>query len=442
MARPYGQLFNRGWGDWMRTSLLSKKIVIQCCALFLVLFFGSSTNAARINIGPHNVIYVDGQPAFPIGFTKGPPPDSRTPWGSGAYEEMKTNGTVFHLSGPQPGKWGPEAQSELDHILARSAETGFLTAISIPDLQALAPDSTGKEEELRRVVERYRDNAGLGFWKAKDEPAWGKVSVPYVQRYYDIVHKLDPNHPVWLTQAPRGTVESLRPYNPAYDVGAIDIYPIGYPPGTHSLLPNKDISMVGDYAKELEQITEGKKPFWMVLQICWSGVAKPGKTLRFPTYPQERYMAFQSIIDGARGLVFFGGTVKACLNARDSAFGWNWTFYKSVLKPVLNQLNPSGPVFPALVAPDSKLKIKVTGASDVEYRAREAGGYLYILASKRQGKTVHVKFSGLPQGIQTGDVLFEEPRKVTVSEGEFTDWFAPHDVHIYRFKEPDGGSEQ
>jgi hypothetical protein len=421
---------------------MSKKLTIFCCTLCLLLAVGARAKAAKITVGPHNIIYVDGLPAFPIGFTKGPPADSKTPWGTGAYEEMKTNGRVFHLAGPRPGKWGPEAQAALDHILARSAQTGFLTAISIPDIQAIGPNASNKADELRRVVERYRNNAGLGFWKAEDEPEWVKVPVPYVQRYYDIVHQLDPNHPVWLTQAPRGTVEALRSYNPAYDVGAIDIYPIGYPPGMHSLLPNKDISMVGDYAKELEQTTEDKKPFWMVLQVCWSGVAKPGKTLRFPTFFQERYMAYQSIIDGARGLVFFGGTVKPCLNARDTALGWNWTFYQHVLKRLLNQLNSSGPVFPALVAPESKLKIKLTGASDVEYRAREAGGYLYILAAKRQGTTVHVKFSGLPAGIQTGDVLFEAPRKVTVSNREFMDWFAPHDVHVYRFKEDGRGSEQ
>jgi hypothetical protein len=425
----------------MRESPTAQKLIVYGCALFLLFAIGPIAWAARITIGPHNIIYVDGQPVFPIGFTKGPPPDGKTPWGTGAYEEMKTNGTVFHLAGPRPGQWGPKAQSELDHILARSAQADFLTAISIPDIQAIGPNATRRAEELRRVVEQYRNNPGLGFWKAKDEPEWGKVPVPFVQRYYDIVHKLDPNHPVWLTQAPRGTVMTLRPYNPAYDVGAIDIYPIGYPPGRHSLLPNKDISMVGDYAQELEKITEGKKPFWMVLQVCWSGVAKPGRTLRFPTFFQERYMAYQSIIDGVRGLVFFGGTVKPCLNARDSALGWNWTFYQHVLKRLLNQLNPSGPVFPALVAPDSKLNIKVTGASGLEFRAREADGYLYILAAKRPGATVRVKFSGLPAGITTGDVLFEAPRKVTVSNGEFTDWFAPHDVHVYRFKEAERGSE-
>lgn len=402
----------------------------------LLLAFAPNARAVKITIGAHNIIYVDGLPSFPIGFANGPPPGSKTPSGMGAYEELKTNGMVFQRVIPHPRKWGPETQARLDHILALSARTGLLAAIYIPSLTAIGPHDQKKEEELRRVVERYRNNPGLAFWKAKDEPAWGKVPVSDVQRYYNIVHKLDPNHPVWLTQAPSGTVKALRAYNPAYDIGGIDIYPIGYPPGQDSLGANKDISMVGDYAKELQQITEGRKPFWMILQICWSGVTKPGRTLRFPTFPQERYMTYQSIIDGARGLVYFGGNVVKGMNARDRKLGWNWTFYDRVLKPVLNQLNPSGPLFPALVAPNSKLPIKLEGSRAVESCVRQADGYIYILAAKRQGPTVKVQFSGLPAGVHEGDVLFEAPRKVTVADGKFTDWFAPHDVHVYRFKDP------
>ncbi|MHB8654833.1 MAG: hypothetical protein ACYDA9_13245 [Terriglobia bacterium] len=413
------------------------KIFFVCgFGMLLTLAPAFAAQAAKVTIGSHNVIFVDGKAVFPIGFTKAPPPGSKTPSGGDAYQELKTNGTVFHLVGPLPKqKWGPDTEAELDHIMELSAKAGLLTAISIPELQAIGPHDQQKSDELKRVVEKYSKSPALGFWKAEDEPAWGKVSAETVQRYYDVVHGLDPNHPVWVTQAPRGTVASLREYNPGYDIGAIDIYPIGYPPGEHSLGANKDISMVGDYAKELQEITEGKKPFWMVLQICWSGVTKPGRTLRFPTFPQERYMAYQSIIDGARGLVFFGGTVPGCMNERDRGLGWNWTFYDRILKPVLDELKPDSPVFPALVAPDSSLHIELQGASDIEYLAREAGGYLYVLAAKRQGSTVKVEFSGLPAGIGEGEVLYEAPRKVAVTGGKFTDWFAPHDVHVYRFKE-------
>jgi hypothetical protein len=414
-----------------------QRVLAYALGLFLVLGTGSAAHAAQVMVGPHNVIAVDGKPAFPIGFTSGPPLGSKTPTGADAYQELKSNGTVFQRVGPRGRqRWDAESEAELDRILAASAKAGILNAIWIRGLEAIGPHQERKEQKLRRVVEKYRDNPAVGFWKAADEPHWSKKSPAEVQRYSDIVRRLDPNHPIWLNFAPRGTADDLRAYNPAYDVASLDIYPISYPPGTHSRRSNKDLSMVGDYAQELQKVTDGKKPFFMVLQICWSGVAKPGKTLRFPTFAQERYMAYQSIIDGARGLVFFGGNIKQCMDARDRELGWNWRFYGRVLKPVLNELNPDAPVFPALVAPDADLHIKLHGSKDVEYLAREADGYLYILAAKRQGDTVQVQFSGLPKGISEGEVLYEPPRTVSVSNGEFTDWFAPHDVHVYRFKRP------
>jgi hypothetical protein len=62
---------------------------------------------------------------------------------------------------------------------------------------------------------------------------------------------------------------------------------------------------------------------------------------------------------------------------------------------------------------------------------REAAGHVFVIAAKRQGATIEAKFSGLPDA--AGEVLFEEPRKVKVSGGAFTDWFGPNEVHVYRF---------
>src|SRR5262249_59246372 len=116
-----------------------------------------------------------------------------------------------------------------------------------------------KAMELVRVVNKDKDHPGLACWKGADEPAWGGVPVDHVQPFYDIVHGLDGNHPVWITQAPRGTIESLRQYNTAYDVGAMDIYPVSYPPGAHSDLPNKSISVVGDHAARMREVLQGQK---------------------------------------------------------------------------------------------------------------------------------------------------------------------------------------
>ena len=119
---------------------------------------------------------------------------------------------------------------------------------------------------------------------------------------------------------------------------------------------------------------------------------------------------------------------------QDRALGWNWSFYKKVLQPVLDELNPTGPLYPALIAPDSRLPIAASGVQDVEFRAREIPGALFVIAAKREGATGQVTFRGLPVNMRSGDLLFEEPRKVAVQDGSFTDWFGPNEVHVYRFK--------
>ena len=401
----------------------------------VLMLLAATADAASVTIRGDGVFVFDGKPAFPIGFTTAPVPGSHAPSGGDAYAELAKNGVVFNRCGIA-GKWNPQSEAALDAILDQAAKSGMRCAIYIPELTVIGPDDAAKEKELRRVVEKYRKHAATAFWKGADEPEWGKIPVEKLRRFYEIVHELDPSHPVWITQAPRGSAETLKPYNAVYDVGAIDIYPVSYPPGVHTNRPNKNLSMTGDFAQLIGEVTSAdRKPFWMVLQICFSGVAKPGATLRFPTFSEQRYMSYQSIIAGARGLLYFGGNVPACWNDQDKALGWNWSFYGKVLKPVLDEFSPAGPLYPALIAPDSTIPVQVEGEG-VEFRLREAGHQLFILAAKREGSTVKATFRGLPADATGGDLLYEAPRKVTVSSGAFTDWFGPNEVHAYRFIQP------
>lgn len=397
----------------------------------LIFFLSLPLCAAVVQIRPDGVFEFDGKPAFPIGFTTAPAPFAKAPSGPSGYRELASNGVAFNRCGIS-GKWGPASEKAFDSMLDSSAKAGLLCAIYIPELSVIQPGDTAKESELRRVVNKYKRHPAVAFWKGADEPEWGKVPVADLQAFYRIVHELDPNHPVWITQAPRGTLQSLKTYAPVYDVGAMDVYPVSYPPGVHSDIANKNLSMVGDYAARIAD-AGGSKPFWMVLQICFSGVTKPGRTLRFPTFAEQRYMSYQSIIAGARGLLYFGGNVEACWNDRDRALGWNWSFYNKVLKPVLDEFNPKGPLYPALIAADSSVLVKVEGANDVDLRVRETPEALFILAAKREGSTVQATFRGLPDSLHTADLIYEAPRKVSAQAGSFRDWFGPNEVHVYRF---------
>jgi hypothetical protein len=432
------------------------------------------TKPSKITLDENGVLVVDGTKVFPITLTIVPGPDGKAPSGKHAYEEFTDGGVMFIRSG-KPA-WNAETIALEKATQEAAAAHGLRCCPWLGwDLSNFEPSDTKKAAELKEIIVTFKDSPGMGLWKGADEPAWGNMHNPkqstpeQVANVARIIHENDPNHPIWLVQAPRGTVEMLKRYNDCWDVGGIDIYPVSYPPGVHSEEKNKNLSMVGDWTRMMREVA-GQKPFWMTLQIAFSGTTKPGRTLRMPTFPEQRFCAYEAIINGARGLVYFGGGIPVTLNEQDKPYGWNWTYWRKIMLPLFEEIGPNSPIVPALIAPDSKIKLTVTGekpeqrkrqtkaeeitkdgkpttqppaeivqdqapvdASAIEFLVREVGDDVYVLACKKEGPTVRVRFSGLPSECTAGSVVFEEPRTVTAKDGSFTDWFGPNEVHVYKF---------
>jgi hypothetical protein len=420
---------------FMTTKKPSKpeKVSVRTVLTFLALLVAFNALANKAILNSDGVLEIDGKKIFVIGFTAAPPADGKTPAGKDAFAELADAGATFVRFGPdQP--WSDARLEQEQTFEDAAARFGLHCWLNLREASSIKPGDTRNEELLRKIITRFKEHPGLGAYKGADEPEWGKHPLPPLQRAYQIVKQLDPNHPLVIIQAPRGTIESLKRYNPISDITGLDIYPIGYPPGAHSqfVKTNSEISMVGDYTRWMTEVAERKKPVWMTLQIAWSGVIKEGKTLRFPTFPEERFMTYQAIINGARGLTYFGGGLPKSLSNADWKLGWNWRFWNRVLRPVIEEIGTKSQLYPALVAPESKLPISVTGQG-IEFCVRQVGSDIFLLACKREGPTVTAEFSGLPKTASRGNVLFEEPRTIEVKSGKFTDWFAPFEVHVYRF---------
>ena len=388
---------------------------------------------------------------FPVVLSNGPP--------ASGLQEVADGGVTMIRTGT--ATW-TDAQIGVERArLDEAAAHGLQCWVWLGTLTNLPPGAPSPQEQLlTRVVEALRGHPALGAWKGHDEPRnpfHPAQSVPpaNLARGHRVVNALDPNHPLVVVQAPRGTLAGLTPYRPAFDIGGVDIYPVSYPPGVHSDQKANDIGVVGDVTQKMVKAAGGK-PVWMTLQIAWSGVIAaeqhPDNVPRFPTLSQERFMAYQAIVNGARGLAFFGGHLTQVARPADAQAGWNWTFWELVLRPLLAELTSSA-VAPALLAPDSRRAVKAS-AKDVQLVAREAGGFLYVIAVRTGSATSRVAFGGLPhkrngRPITGGEVLFEyvqdplpppiEPdhqtfRTVSVANGRFRDWMAQHDVRIYRFR--------
>jgi hypothetical protein len=410
------------------------------CALIVLLAVIAPALAGptKITFDDNGVLEADGKKMFVLSFSTPPPPGGKTPEGADGWAELANGGVNFFRIAQEKDQphGSPEAMEHLQACLDAAAAHHQLCWVTLGPLPKLKDESDKNAVLLRSIVERFKNHPALGAWKGLDEPAWGKQPPDQILNAYKLIHRLDPNHPVIVLHAPEKASRPLEDYMPACDVTGADIYPIGYPPGKHSDFGNREISIVADCTKWVVQAAH-RKPVWMTLQVAWSGTGRPGKVLRFPTFAQERYMAYAATINGARGLNYFGPALPTTLSHRDAALGWNWTFWERVMRPLFEEFRYDSPLAPALIAPDSKLPVTVEGegAGQIDWRAREVGNDIFVMAAKREGDTVKVHFSGLGPAVDgAADVLFEDPRTVDVKSGGFDDWFGPNEVHVYRIK--------
>jgi hypothetical protein len=410
-----------------------------------------------VTIAPTGALVVGGEKLFPIGLSNPPPADSKTPAGRNGLEEVAVNGVNFVRTGIEG--WSVEfadgqiaVQKELHRAAAQHGLKCWLWLGDTPDLPTTA--NSDNERLMTKIVNAFKTDPALLAWKGYDEPrnpfrgdAW--IRPAGLVRAYKKLKTLDAQHPLVIVQAPRSTVAELTPYRPAFDITGVDIYPVAYPPGTHSDLPNKDINVVGDIARKTKQVA-GTKPFWMTLQIAWSGIVptkdRPATVPRFPNLLQERFMAYQAIVNGARGLIFFGGHLTSVMTPGDAASGWNWSFWRRVLRPLVSEL-ASEDVHPALVAANAPTQVKTQPANaQIELVTRRTESHLYVIAVRTGGSVTQVSFTGLPAAVTRGEVLGEyvqqplppgagkqAPRPIAVANRGFRDWFGPHDAHVYRF---------
>ena len=407
-------------------------------------------------------LLIGGAKVFPIVLSNPPPVGGKTPSGTDGWSEVASAGVNFIRT--QAIQWDLaqiDAQiAQEKTVLDAAAAKGFHSLLPLGEIATLPTTSGSTNEQLlTRIANGLKGHPALGVYIGVDEPANPNRPSPVpaagLVRAHQKLKALDPDHPVVITQAPLGTVASLTPYRSAFDITGADIDPFSYPPGDHTDLPNKDISVVGDVTRKMVTAAGGK-PVWMTLQIAWSGVIQnrphAGIVPRFPTLLEERFMVYQAIVAGARGLAFFGGQFTQVMRPRDALLGWNWFFWQTVLHPLLIELT-SPSVGPALVAPNAPTQV-TSSASDVDVLTRKDGQTLYVIAVRRSPTAANkVAFAGLPRRsggaqLSRGEVMFEyvqrplsppvDPTKqafrlITVANDGFQDWFGPHDARVYRF---------
>jgi len=417
--------------------------VIGATVVLVAAGAAGAAHAASTSVARTGAILLDGRPVFPIVLAPGPLPGTTTPWGTDALAETVAAGVDVFKVGPGNGWTGNDLASTIAWDQAAAA-LGAYTWVNLNGYASARPRSAD-DWALAQVVHRLTNDpsgSAIAFWKGRDEPWWhGRPPASLRFAYCRVTSRgkaswchgerpLAPDR-LWVTiEAPRGTAADLRRYGAVTDVHGIDDYPITL------ANPSPNLNLVGSWTRMLASARPAV-PVWTTLQICAKGsFSASNGTFVLPTLQQERYMAYDAILNGARALAFYGGNVAGCWSPTDAQYGWNWTFWQNVLQPLVGELSASSPIAPALDAPETSRPVKTSDASTkAVLRDGTSPDDLWLIAARSGAGTETVTFSGLPAWVTSGSV-YTENRTVTAAGGSFSDEFGQWDVHVYHFVEP------
>ena len=281
------------------------KILITTISSVLLLV-GCETPAQQSFSSRHSGILTDhnGKRRFPIGFYEFP----------GNKEQLQR----MAESGINLVRCGNRASLDSAH------EQGMMGWVPLSVQQGATPG-------LRKQIETLRNHPALAVWEGPDEIVWTFTAysflkeragftredwnnqipkaVNYAKKEGDkvitkmnegirLVRELDERKlPFWVNEAADSDVKYVRDYIDSIDITGCDYYAVRKA-GT-------DLQSIGRLVDRWDAIGRGK-PVWMVLQGFSWHKAKAGRKRLYPSYHQSRFMAYDAIAHGARGILYWG----------------------------------------------------------------------------------------------------------------------------------------
>lgn len=190
---------------------------------------------------------------------------------------------------------------------------------------------SGATAELRQRITDLVDHPALAVWEGPDEIVWTYTAYSFLEKVagftrqdwsdqkekavqyarqqggtinaaihagIQLVRELDPlNRPFWINEAADSDVFYARETVDSVDIVGCDYYAVRST-GT-------DLQSVGRLVQRWDAIGRGR-PVWMVLQgFSWHAI-RPERALLYPSFMQSRFMAYDSIVHGATGILYWG----------------------------------------------------------------------------------------------------------------------------------------
>lgn len=332
------------------------------------------------------------------------------------------------------------SKEQMDQALA----AGVMTWVSVGALDLEKRDES--QQKLVGRVTEIKDHPALAFIETVDEPAWKdgsaeqRVPPNVFAETFPVIKGVDPNHLLYMNHAPTNLVKTMQAYNAGTDIVAMDIYPVNpgglqpmyaiFPDGHQGDLNNEHISQVGDYVDKMRQVTGPNRPLLMVLQaFAWEMLRdekgleeRRQEKIAYPTYEQSRFMAFQSLIKGANGIIYWGSHYTP--QPSDC-----WTGIKRVTREIADLAGPLAERTAPIPLAIDYHEVGHSVDDGVQTLAKESGGKLYLFTCNADKHFNKATISGLAGW--TACKALNEDREVPLENGAITDSWRRFDVHVY-----------
>ncbi len=399
---------------------------------------------SKISVRADQTIMLNGSPFFPIGLYYAQCEiDDETGAGLRRLRTMGFN-TIFF-------RGGLESEKQLDLIWSAGLHVCYRP-----------PGELYRDYEvLKKVVSKFARHPALLLWEMDDEPVLNKLKLADVKVGSRIVRQIDPYHPItcnqWLSNLEQS--DEMVKWAELADIYGFSIYPVplwrwrerlslveqGWP---HSL------TVVGKQT-DLWKFYAPGKPIIPVLQ-AWAWNCLEDGEAAYPTYEEGRFMAYQAIIHGAKGLHHYGAISVdranfACgippridedLDRTHADFvqarlynQWFWSYYSKLI----DELSRLAEVF---TSSDATWDIEITTlAADqlqsiyVEHRVKKYADSAVILLVNASDSVAPVEIRA-PQMANSTIKLWGTRKSLELdSDGRLHDLLEPYAVRIYSDQE-------
>ncbi|MBI4580609.1 MAG: carbohydrate binding domain-containing protein [Planctomycetes bacterium] len=334
-------------------------------------------------------------------------------------EEVEAGFNIIHFYNAARVKPGrrPDDQRLAD-AMNRCHAAGMNVLLLVP----MEYTFVGDWDAFTRRIRMFRNHPALLAWDEEEGLARGDMTMDMLRRVRQILRAEDPHHPFMVGDA-RDVIGRITDRGRMFPTDQMDLgmwwwypFPLKNRPGDALQGEQAGSGLTLNPPTFLTE-ANASKPIWLGVQAY----KKPGPEGRYPTPVEHRAQAYLGIIHGARGLMWYGGSVTGGTFLAPDAAHW------PELKKLVGEVSYLSAV---LLAPAEPPPATTPADAPISAGIRRSADRRVLFAVNRGPTACDVAFTiaNLPDGSVHP---IGEDRTVSVSTGQLRDRFDPYATHVY-----------